>query len=577
MRVKEIITQSLANKVSTIILLIFSMIMAVVAEMFAVLIIRNLVDRVFVTSITENPRLALWVTLFVISLFTWFGMNILSKNKAISLGTYVSTSLSKAAHSACLRAELCELKKIDNKEIVSKLTADCSKIGERYIGESWVNFFSHMVFLIGAFITMMAINPALGLITYVTLPVFYMLVKTFGKFVERIGTKATTEITSNQKRLSENFEKISGIKLKNGVLHEEENFQKQSERYIRLKKMTGGLRDVSKSKLFTLFVGGVIALIFGVGGYISTRETIIPGTIVGFLLLIPFVFYSFKNIMNPRIGFRYITSEMASLEELLSLRSEIRAEPINSLEAINSLKFENVSYYSERGNLESLNFEVKTGEKLGVIALDDYSSDLIFGLITKIIRPKEGNISINNCDINKLNTFYLRDIVTGIPNEKTLFEDTIANNISYPLEFDEYKYNDALNRSGLKDFLSELESKDQTLLDEEFELNDELMQRISFANAFYKDSKIIVMNEATAGMNVKSEEALLKEIFKLKNKIIVLMSNKTYQIINCDKVLIIENERVLEYGAVSELLQDRSSVLSKMVKKVKANRGAKVS
>ena len=104
-----------------------------------------------------------------------------------------------------------------------------------------------------------------------------------------------------------------------------------------------------------------------------------------------------------------------------------------------------------------------------------------------------------------------------------------------------------------------------------------MMQRISFANAFYKDSKIIVMNEATAGMNVKSEEALLKEIFKLKNKIIVLMSNKTYQIINCDKALIIENERVLEYGAVSELLQDRSSVLSKMVKKVKANRGAKVS
>ena len=57
MRVKDIITQSLANKVSTIIILIFSMIMAVVAEMFAVLIIRNLVDRVFVTSFTENPRL----------------------------------------------------------------------------------------------------------------------------------------------------------------------------------------------------------------------------------------------------------------------------------------------------------------------------------------------------------------------------------------------------------------------------------------------------------------------------------------------------------------------------------------
>jgi ATP-binding cassette subfamily B protein len=182
--------------------------------------------------------------------------------------------------------------------------------------------------------------------------------------------------------------------------------------------------------LFALFLGGVLALIFGIGGYLSTRGDHIPGTIVGFLILTPFVFHAFRQMMNPQIGFSIIRQEMASLEEVLSLRSEIRAEPIKSLEAVTNLRFENVSHRGGDGAIEALNFEVKTGEKLGVISLDDYSSDLLFSLLTKTVRPREGQITINNCDINKISTFYLRDIVSGITSEKTLFKDSIANNIS---------------------------------------------------------------------------------------------------------------------------------------------------
>lgn len=577
MRVKEIITHSLGNKISTIILMIFSMIVTVVLEVFMVLVIRNMVDDVFVKVIDDNPGLALRVTFFVLAFLLWFGIKVLIKNRAALLGSHVSTSLKKAVFSAALRAELAELEKIDKGEIVRKITEDCEKIGEKYIGESWVNFFARLIFLVGIFISMMIVNPVLGLITYVTFPVFYMLLKTFGVFSERIEGKGKLEIRKKHEEIAEVLEKVSDIKLKNGVLREEENFQRQCDRYVEIKKLNEGLRDIRRDKLFALFLGGVLALIFGIGGYLSTRGDHIPGTIVGFLILTPFVFHAFRQMMNPQIGFSIIRQEMASLEEVLSLRSEIRAEPIKSLEAVTNLRFENVSHRGGDGAIEALNFEVKTGEKLGVISLDDYSSDLLFSLLTKIVRPREGQITINNCDINKISTFYLRDIVSGITSEKTLFKDSIANNISYPLEFDEYKYNDALNKSGLKAFLNEFENKDQTLLDEEFPLSEELVHRISFANLFYKDSKIIVLNHATAGLDVKSEEELLKEVFKLKNKIIILMTDKIYQITNCDKVLILENENVLEYGAVGELLKDRNSVLAKLTKKAKASKGVKVS
>jgi ABC-type multidrug transport system fused ATPase/permease subunit len=140
------------------------------------------------------------------------------------------------------------------------------------------------------------------------------------------------------------------------------------------------------------------------------------------------------------------------------------------------------------------------------------------------------------------------------------------------LEFDEYKYNDALNRSGLKDILNEYEDRDQTILKEDDPKTREMIELITLANAFYKDSKIFVLNDATSGLDARSEDAILKEIFKLKNKMIILMSNKTYNVVNCDKILIIENEQVLEYGKVSELLQDRNSAFSKLIKKVKVGK-----
>ena len=225
MRVKEIITHSLGNKISTIILMIFSMIVTVVLEVFMVLVIRNMVDDVFVKVIDDNPGLALRVTLFVLAFLLWFGIKVLIKNRAALLGSHVSTSLKKAVFSAALRAELAELEKIDKGEIVRKITEDCEKIGEKYIGESWVNFFARLIFLVGIFISMMIVNPVLGLITYVTFPVFYMLLKTFGVFSERIEGKGKLEIRKKHEEIAEVLEKVSDIKLKNGVLREEENFR----------------------------------------------------------------------------------------------------------------------------------------------------------------------------------------------------------------------------------------------------------------------------------------------------------------------------------------------------------------
>ena len=186
---------------------------------------------------------------------------------------------------------------------------------------------------------------------------------------------------------------------------------------------------------------------------------------MAFVILTPYVYTTFKRLLSLKINPSTVRGEMKAIDDILALRSEIKAEPITSLQELHTLKFENVTYNSGDERIENVSFDVRRGEKLGIISVSGNGHKIIFDLFTKLLRPRDGVISINNCDINKISTLYLRDLITAVPQDDNLFSDTIINNITYPLPFDEYKYNDALHKSGLKEYIATLENKDQTLVD----------------------------------------------------------------------------------------------------------------
>lgn len=521
--------------------------------------------------------MAFWIGSFVVSLLLLVGIGLVTKNLVVSISTNLSTSLTNAAYSASLRSEINEFEKFDKELIATKIVNDANYIGEVYIGRNWFVFFRNLIYIIGYFISMMIISPVLGAIAFGALPIFYMLVRSYDKYFGKLDTKATTSYDARANKIKDDLVNLRSIKLRNGIVLEEEEMAKINEEYIATKKTHSLLKDVKDHKLFDLLVGLLLALLLGIGGYQSTRFAPIPGTITTVVLMTPIVYRLFSQLMYNTIMPSFIENELESLEEIISVRSELKAEPISSLDEIHSFKFQNVTYTVNSLSINDVNFELKRGEKLGVLSIEDNNDRVMFDLLTKLVRPKEGIISINNCDFNKINTIYLRSLITAIPDERNLFRDTIANNIIYPLEFDEYKYNDALNKSGLKDFLVNLEDKDKTILDPSMPINEELKQRIIFANAFYKDSKIFILNETNSKLEPRKEEQLTQEIFELKNKITIILTDKNYSVLKCDKVLILGKDEVLEYGRVDELLEDKTSVLSSLIKKVKTTKSAKVS
>ena len=138
------------------------------------------------------------------------------------------------------------------------------------------------------------------------------------------------------------------------------------------------------------------------------------------------------------------------------------------------------------------------------------------------------------------------------------------NNICYGYEFDEYKYNDALYRSGLKQLITTLEDKDQTVLDASD--RSEFAIRVIFANAFYQDKRIYLINDACSGLSADIESKLINEVFNLKNKTVILETDKAFLLSKCDKIIVIEDGKIIEVGSYKELLNNKKSNFYRLIK-----------
>lgn len=572
---KDVIFQLISNKIKLIIALFFTIILIIACRIIFVVSFSNIIENLFVKK--DYSDLPLNVTLITFSVIFSFIMSITKKKQLSNLGTYLSTSLIDNSYSAILCSEMTEIEKTDIN--IRKMVNSCRKIGEEYISENIFSIVENIIFLFTAFITLLIIKPALGLIAYIGLPFMLMAIKGIDKLLARFTNKNNAIIEKEYEQLESGLKKVKNIKLDNSIKYEKEKLSKISEEYVNNSTRKNVFSALSSNLCRDLILGLMLAIVIGVGGWLASEENlgITAQVLTIFVLLVPEVYLSFRNIMKIQFMPSFIENELETIDEILNLRTEIKSEPVNTIDEIHSIRFANVSYGDENCSYANINFELKRGEKLGIFSVDTNFKNSVFNIITKISKPKDGSVTINNCDIAKINTSYLRDLITSIYDESVVFEDTIKNNISYPLEFDEYKYNDALNKSGLKDVISKLPLKENTIIGNDEFVDKDSLQRIIYANAFYKDSKIYVLKDATKDYALSTESQLLKEVFNLKNKAVILLTDKIYNLVGVDKVLIFENGEVTEYGKYDELLQNKTSRLHKLMRKPSSSREKKVS
>lgn len=494
--------------------------------------------------------------------------NSFRRKKIRLFGDDIAKELRINSYSSLMKSELPEVSKFDKEDLLKNIVDDCYYIGNDYYCDHVIKLIYNFIFFIASLILLFVFNPKIGVGCLIATPVIYFVINSFNKLTMKKEKQYQNTLDKQNDKLDYSITNLKNIKVRNGVYKEEEKYAEDLEAIHKDYNATKTYQNLTKEIIFEFVLDCAVVVFMSVCAYkLCYTNDVSIGSIVGVCVSIMVLFKALKNTILIYLKKSNVDKVINEVNKVLDIKPESRSETINSLDDIYNLKFNSVSYIPESDDLiaiKDITFEVKRGEKLGILGLPGSGKTTIADLTAKIVRPSSGSVQINNCDITKLNTYYLRDVITYIPQEFNLFDGTIEQNITYPMNLDEYKYNEALNKCKLKEMLLNYPKRDQELIGD-IEISSQDRQRIALANALYKDSSVIILDEATSKLDSSSENEIMNEFYKLKNKILITTSTRTSILAKCDKILILNEGKVLEYGKTEDLLKDRKSTFYRMI------------
>ena len=181
----------------------------------------------------------------------------------------------------------------------------------------------------------------------------------------------------------------------------------------------------------------------------------------------------------------------------------------------------------------------------------------LLNMIPRIYAPTDGGIFLDGQDISNFNLASLRDQISIVDQNTTLFDDTVLNNIKYarPEASNEEVFK-AAEHSMCAEFINNLENGYETMIGENgVKLSGGEKQRLSIARAFLKKSKIILLDEATSSLDSKTEEKIQKALDQLTlNKTTIVIAHRLSTILNSDKIYVVDSGKIIDSGKHDELL-----------------------
>ncbi len=188
-----------------------------------------------------------------------------------------------------------------------------------------------------------------------------------------------------------------------------------------------------------------------------------------------------------------------------------------------------------------------------------------------MLTPQSGKISIDGIDYSELELSSLRNIIGYVTQEPVIFNESIANNISFwecdSNEADcKKRIKDAVVLANCERFINEAEKGNDTVIgDKGVKLSGGQRQRIAIARELFKEPEIMIFDEATSALDTESEQLIQQSINSLKGeRTVVIIAHRLSTVRNCDFIYVFKEGRIVEYGSFDELYKDKDSIFSKM-------------
>ena len=309
----------------------------------------------------------------------------------------------------------------------------------------------------------------------------------------------------------------------------------------------------------------IAALIYFAGKLVMSDELAV-NNFFSFLAAMMLAYQPVRSLATLNMGISQGLSAASRILPIVDVENKIKEKDTVTKLLIEkgNIEFKNVIFKYEKGNtevLKSVNLKIIGGEMNALVGHSGAGKSTILNLIPRFFDCSEGDILIDNQSIYNSSIFSLRNNISLVSQNTTLFDDTIKFNIKYanPNASDEEVISAAKNAFA-DEFIEKLPNKYDTIIGEDgVRLSGGEKQRLSIARAILKKTPIILLDEATSSLDAETENKIQKGLSYLtKNKTTLVIAHRLSTILNSKKIFVIDNGKVVSEGSHDDLLKNSS-------------------
>jgi ABC-type bacteriocin/lantibiotic exporter with double-glycine peptidase domain len=501
------------------------------------LVYMALISKDFVDSAVSGDikRVKGAATLFILAIAIQMILKIAVSLLTVYTGEKYSINISTRLYKKLMEGDFKISSSFHSGDITTRFSNDIAQISAGLVA-TLPGIIAQFFQLLYAFILLYSFNNKLAFLALITTPILLLFVRLFTTKISILQTEILSTESKWRSYIGESFLNLQIIKIfLKGKTKEE-----ISESFL-YKRMNLSL----KKTLLNQIVGTLIALSYWAGYFLAfyygakglMDKSITFGTMAAFLQLV-------ERIQSPILG---ITSSLPAIINIYSSGKRLieidqipqENEEIISTKGFSSLVLENISFsYDNKPIIENLDLEIKKGRLIGIVGPSGKGKTTLLRIISSLLIHSNGNIKIKLEDGTLLDRKYLRNFVALVPQGNSLLSGTIKNNLIIDNKIDQKKVKRALEMSRSNIFIDELPlGIDTTLGEKGSGLSEGQAQRIAVGRALLKDSPILILDEATSGLDIENELKLIENLRRnCKEKAIIMVSHRESALMSCDEV-----------------------------------------
>lgn len=442
-------------------------------------------------------------------------------------------------------------------DLMNRATEDVNRV-RMYVGPAIMYAFNTTVLFLLVIYFMFSVNATLAIYALLPLPVLVLAIY----YVNTIINQKSEKIQEQLSRLSSFVqERFSGIRVMKSYVreaHAQTIFAEESNAY---KTNSMGLVKVQAFFYPTmlLLVGISTILTIYIGGEQVIDGAITPGNIAEFIVYVNQLTFPVTMLGWVTTLIQRAAASQKRINEFLQLQPDINSGS-EEIDLNGNISFKNVSFtYADTGieAIKDVSFEIKQGQFVAIIGKTGSGKSTLANLLMRMYDPSSGDILIEGQALDQIDLHSYRSQIGFVPQEVFLFSDSIKNNIAFGLDaVTDEQVNQAAKDAAVYQNIIGFEQQFETMLGERgITLSGGQKQRVSIARALIKSPQMLIFDDCLSAVDTKTEEEILSNLGKLmKGRTSVLIAHRISTIKNADKILVLDNGRIIEEGTHEELL-----------------------